>query len=469
MTSIPVSMTTQGPVPTSPTALNQALIAGVAALNPGYTATLPGSLIEDISSTDVGAMVTIDQARVDAINSVSPYLANAFVLAQLGAQFGIVQGLPTNANVYVVFTGQAGFVINPGFLVSDGTNQYSVTNGGVIGSSGQSLPIYAVATNSNTFAIPANTVTQIVSSVPSPYTLTVTNPTAGTTAQAAESVASYRSRVLLAGQVASVGTPAFVKTLLLAIPGVQPNLVSIQQATSGWRVICGGGDTYQVANALLQGIPDISALQGSQLSITAMTAANPVVITTNLDANLTVGSTFTVAGATPSAYNVTYTVASVASGGTVITTTTNGSSFGTYTGGATFSPNPRNLSASLFQNPDTYTITYVNPPQQDVTLTATWNTTLANFTAGQTVNQLASAALSSYINGLEVGTQINELAMTAAFQNAVASVLSPANLTTLEFTVEINGTVVPPAAGTSVIPSDPESYFYASSVTVVQG
>jgi hypothetical protein len=53
----------------------------VAAEVPDYTANLPGSLIEDISSTDVQALATIDQARVDAINSFSPYGANAFALA----------------------------------------------------------------------------------------------------------------------------------------------------------------------------------------------------------------------------------------------------------------------------------------------------------------------------------------------------------------------------------------------------
>ena len=59
------------------------LVALVASENPDYTANLPGSLIEDIASTDVGALTGIDQARVDAINSVTPYGANAFVLAQL--------------------------------------------------------------------------------------------------------------------------------------------------------------------------------------------------------------------------------------------------------------------------------------------------------------------------------------------------------------------------------------------------
>ena len=102
MSTIPLVMGVNGAVPTSPVNLRSTLINNVAATNPGYTANLPGTLIEDIASTDVAAMAQIDQARVDAVNSVTPYGANAFVLAMLGAQFGIQQGLPTNTSVYVV-------------------------------------------------------------------------------------------------------------------------------------------------------------------------------------------------------------------------------------------------------------------------------------------------------------------------------------------------------------------------------
>jgi len=467
--SLPVVMTSAGPQPTPPTVLQQALLQAVAAQVPGYTATLPGSLIEDISSTDVGALVAIDQARVDAVNSVTPYGANPFILAQLGTQFGIAQGTPANASVYVVFSGPGGYVLQPGFIVSDGSNQYALQDGGIIGSAGTSPQLYAVATTSGTFPIPANTVTQIVTSIPSIYTVTVNNPEAGIPATSAESVQSYRSRVLLAGVAGATGTPALLKSLLYSITGVQQQYVSVNKLSGGWQVICGGGDPYSVANAILQAVPDISALQGSQLAITAMTEASPVVITTNLNHNFIAGNTFTVTGANPTAYNLTYTVASVTA--TTITTTTDGAAFGAYVSGAYFSPNPRNVTASVFQNPNTYDITFVNPPQQIVTLAVTWNTTLPNFTAGLSVNQLASPALQSYINSVYVGQPMNLLEMTAIFQNAVSTIITAPNITTLTFAVTINGAVVTPSAGTSIIEGDPESYFYASAtgVTVVQG
>src|SRR5271168_3290506 len=96
--TVPLNMTTTGPVPTPPATLNAQLIANATALAPGLTANLPGSLIEDLSSTATGALIVLDQARVDYINSLAPGAANPFVLYLLGQQAGIPQGLTTNTS-----------------------------------------------------------------------------------------------------------------------------------------------------------------------------------------------------------------------------------------------------------------------------------------------------------------------------------------------------------------------------------
>ncbi len=398
MSGLPLLFNAAGPVTTPPATLYEALIASVAAEVPGYTAILPGSLIDDVAGTDVGALIAIDQARVDAVNSVTPYAANPYLLAQLGQQFGLPQGLGANGSVYLVFTGSAGYVIPPGFIVSDGTNQYVVQDGGTIATGGTSSPLYAMATNSNIFAIPVGSVTQVITSVPSPYTLTVTNPLAGTPAQAPETVESYRSRLLTAYQVAISGTPAYLKTLLLAVPGVSPRLVAVLQNGTLWEVICGGGDPYQVAGAIYAGVSNVGLLTGS-----ATTA--------------------------------------------------------------------RNVTVSIYDAPDTYSVVYVNPPVQAVTLAVTWNTTQPNFVSGSAVDQYIIGAGLSYINGIVVGQPINLLVLQEQIQAAVALVLSAPNLTTLEFAVTVNGVAATPTAGTSIIPSDPESSFAAAAtaVTSVQG
>ena len=397
MTTISLIMTNAGAVPVSPATAQQTLVNTVASTNPDYTSNLPGTLIEDISSTQVAGIVQISQLQADAINSVTPYGANAFVLAQLGAQFGIAQGLPSNTNAYVVFSGTAGYVIPAGFIVSDGTYEYVVQDGGIIGSGGQSLPLYVVANQSGTWAVPANTITTVVTSVAQGYTLTVNNPSAGVAGTGAESVQSYRSRVVGGFQIAGQGVADYLRTAVMAVPGVQPQLVAINQVPTGWQVIAGGGDPYQVAYAIYSSVLDLSTLVGSQIS------------------------------------------------------------------------SSRNVTASIGDYPNTYTITYVNPPQQNVGVSVVWNTNLTNFTNSAAINQAGTLAIQNYVNSVQVGQPINLLDMTNAFQTQTANLLNIANLSELTITVTINGTVTPPSAGTQLVYGDSESYFYASSVSVVQG
>ncbi len=275
--NFPIVITSQGLQPQSPASLLAQLLAAVAATNPGYTANLPGSLIEDVSSTDVGAIALIDQARVELVNSLTSSGSNAFVLSQLGQIFGLTPGLATNTSVNVIFTGTVGFVINVGFQVSDGTNIYQILDGGVIGAGGTSASLTAIAVQQGSFVVPINTVTQIITSVPSAVTLSVNNPTAGTPGGNPETEEAYRSRVLQAGLAASQGMPRYLKTQLQNLPGVVPTQVGIIATLgTGIEVLCGGGDNYQIANAIFQAVFDPSALIASSAH-----PANNVTVTLN--------------------------------------------------------------------------------------------------------------------------------------------------------------------------------------------
>lgn len=400
--TLPVVMTASGPMPNSPAALNSDLIATVQAEDADFTANLPGLLLEDLTSTGTAMLSQMDQARVDAINSVTPYGANAFILSQQGVLLGLMQGAATNTSVLVVFSGSTvpGYVIQKGTVVSDGTYQYILQTGAVIQSTGGSPAVLAVASQSGTWSVPAGSVNQIATSLPTPYNtaVTVSNPQAGTPATTTESVQSYRSRIMQAQQIAGQGTPAFVTTLLQDVPGVTARLVSVLQTTFGWEFLCGGGDPYAVAYAIYQGTLDLSTIVGSNTSA-------------------------------------------------------------------------RNVSVSIIDGPNTYGLTYVNPPQQVTTVQAVWNTNLSNFTAGAQVNALAATAIQTYINSIIVGQPINLNAMSAAFATAITSVLSVENLSALTFTIFINGVETSPEAGTELILGDPESYFYCAQngVTVSQG
>lgn len=560
--SLPTILTSAGAQPTPPATLLQWLIQlvttgqdqygnTIANPVPGYTANLPGSLIEDISSTDVAAMSVIDQARVESINSISPYTANPFILTQLGNGYGIPQGTSANGSVNLLFTGTVGFVISVGFVASDGTNYFTVQDGGIIETSGTSQLLTAIAQNAGTFAIPANSVTQLITSVPSGITLSVTNPEAGTPATSAETVDAYRARVVQAGQVACQGTAPFLKTLLQAIPGVVPQQVSVRSVTGGWEVIVGGGDAYAIANAIYQAVPNLSEVVGSTMSVTAISQANPGQVTTLLNHGYTTGQqvyfndlggmielnsdtvtglTLDTAGSggTAGTYDLgfsggggsgaagTYTIdssgvvssvsltaggydfssapsVSLSSGGitgasvtatvgtlyftaTVVdeknfTIGVNTSSYTAFTTGGYVLPNLRNVTVTINDYPDTYSITFVQPPQQTVNVQFTWNTDAPNFVAGSSVAQLGVPAIVNYINSIPVGAPINLFEMQAAFQQAVSSILATPLITRMVETVSINNIETAPTTGTGLIAGDPESYFYATAatVTVTQG
>jgi len=475
-TTVPIVLNASGAVPATPAALQQQLLAAVAATNPDYTANLPGTLIEDISSTDVGALVICDSALVDLINSISPYTTNEYLLTQLGNVYGVDLQAPTNTSVYVVFTGPPGYVIQIGFTVADGSHQYVVQDGGIIGTGGASQPIYCLATQTGTWAVPIGSVTQLSTSVPQGINLTVTNPQAGTPSTAQETYTQYRLRVLAAGLASAQGMPRFLKTLIGQVPGVQSRLIAVQQSSfGGWKIIVGGGDPYAVAYAIFQGLFDVSNLVGSTLAIGGVTNASPGVVTTLLNHGYTTGNPVTINGVVGMAAlnGNTYTV-------TVITETTfsigvDTTSYATYISGGVCTPNNRNIVVSINDYPDTYGIPIVLPPQQTVAITATWNTIASpgTYVSPTAVAQAANPVLVNYINNLPVGAPINELVMFTLFQNAVASSLNSNLLDRLVFAIYINGVLTAPNAGTYVVYGDPESYFETNAsgtgITIVQG
>lgn len=394
---LPTVITKDGLQPQTAQSLRDQLIAIVAAIDPSYSANLPGSLIEDIASTDTAALTLIDQARVELVNSLTPYGANEFLLNQLGQIYGIQLGQPTNTNVFVQFTSTPGFVIAKGFIVSDGTHQYIVQDGGIIGSSGTVL-LFCVATVTGTWSLPSNTVTILNTSVPSGITITCTNPNPGNPSTGSEDIDNYRKRVLQAGIAASTGMATYLKTLLNNVVDVQTRLISVRQISTNWQILCGGGDPYTVAFAIYSALFDINNLVGS-------------------------------------------------------------------------STTSRNITVSIYDAPDSYNITYVNPVLQTVAIDITWNTTLTNYVSDTSVSVLVANAITAYINSLYVGDAINVFEIQTVFQTAVAAFIPAQNISRMIFSVFIDTILTPPVSGTGLVEGSPEGYFFTqtSSVLVTRG
>lgn len=471
MSTLPTVVGTAGLVPTPPIIIRADLDTRIAAVRPGYTSTLPGSLIEDILSTDTLAVVEMESARVETVNSVTPYGANAFMLNQLGQIYGVQPDPATTTSVFVVFSGNPGYVIERGFLVSDGTYQYAVQDGGIIGQDGDSAQLFCLATTPGSWAVPTNTVNGLITSVPSPFVITVTNQQPGTPSIGSESEESYRARTLEAGLASAQGMGRFLKTLLKDVTGVQPRLVSVVQIDGGgWEVLCGGGDPYQVAYAIWQGLFDVSMLVGSTIRVTGITKAANGVVTTDLNHGLVNGDTATIAQSNPTNYN------GVFAGITVIDEKSFhlGSStigFPDYTSSAVVTPNSRNIVVTINNPPNDYLIRFVNPPLQTVSMVVTWNTSSTNFVSAAAVAQLGAPALVDYVNSILVGLPINLFTLEQVFRDSVASIIDPQLLTRMVFAVSINGVGTDPSAGTGIIAGDPESYFFTdvASIDISQG
>lgn len=472
------TVTSAGAQPTPPATLLAQLIANVAATNPGYTATLPGSLIEDLSSTEVFALAVCDSGAVETINSLSPFTANPFILSQLGQIYigaGSAPAVPTNTSVYVIFNGPPGFVVPIGFTVGDGTYQYVVQDGGVVAASGYTAELFCEATIPGTWAVPTNTVNQLVTSVPddangNPIVLTCTNPVPGVSGAVTETEEQYRARVMQAGQAVSTGTASTLKTLLGNVPGVQQRLISVVQQPNGfWEIICGGGDPYQTAYAIYNSGLNVAGLVGSTLNVTNITNANGIAggqVTTDKNHGYTTGQVAEITGVVGmTAINgVPFTVTVVDEKN--FTTGINTTSYPAYVSGGVVTPNLRNETPNLYDAPDTYSVPFVDPPQQSVTMTVTWDTTALNFVSQAAVAQLAAPALANYVNNIVVGQPMNLGVMNATFAAAVSSVLDPATISELIFAVSINGVSTPAEGGTQLIYGDVELFFETSAAVI---
>jgi hypothetical protein len=486
MAVLPLIMTAQGLQPQAPADLRAQLVASVAATNSDYTDNLPGSLVEDIASTDVAACVQSDSFLVDLVNSVSPNGANAFILQQFGNMCGLRPQVATNVTIYEVFYGPPGLVIVEGFLVSDGSYQYVVQDGGIIGSNGQSLPLYCVAVIPGTWAVPAGSVTLLQTSLPASVIdlVTCTNPTDGIPATAGESISDFRDRVFTAGLANSTGTSRYMKTLLANVPGVQARLVSARQDLNSGKfiAICGGGDPYQVAYAMWKALFWTGGFLPAPIQIGNISSTNPATITTLQNHNLVTGMMETLTGIQgtgvfPTLNGMTLPVTVPTVGGqpslntfTIpVNTAITGS---TYTSGGHVTPNPIVEEVSIYDYPDTYLIPYVIPPMETVALEVTWQTDSPNYVSPSAIAALAGPALQDYINSLPVGVApINVYDMTSIFLQATANTVSSEAITVLTFSVSIDGMPVAPAAGTGVIYGDPNSYFLTdlSLITFSEG
>ena len=470
MSDLSVSYDAAGPVPKTAEELRSELVSRATELSPGITTDLPGSLIEDIVSTDVGALLICDQARVDLINSVGPLKANLSMLNLLAQQSGVAaQKTEGSTTVPVTFSGPAGFPVPQGFLVGDGTYTYQVSDATIISASGISSSVTCVATNTGSWAVPAGSVNQILTSLPSDITLTCTNPVAGTPGGEPETNYEFRERVWQAQMSTVQGYPGFIRQKLTDLENVQARLVSVVQSGNSWVVMCGGGDIYEMAGAIYKSAGDISRLKGADLNVTGITNASPGVVTTDITHGFSSGQVINIAGVTGMVginnVPLTITVLSPHTFSIGIDTTASGS----WTGGGLITPNLRNNVVTINDWPDNYLIPFVIPLQQLVTIKFEWATESTNYLTDATISSLVSEPVIQYVNSIYAGKTLNINNIKDVFLQSINSTIDMSLITTLNVTVTVNGVIANVDVGTNIISGDPYSYWFIASDGVTVG
>jgi hypothetical protein len=329
-----------------------------------------------------------------------------------------------------------------------------------------------LATVPGAWEVLPNTVVQMLTSVPNNIPLTVTNPVSGIPSLSGEPISVFRERCFTAGLAASTGMGRYLKTLVGNIPGVQNRLIAVQNDGDKFVVIVGGGDPYQVANAIWQADFNFLGLAGATIYIDGISNTNPIVITTTNNHNLVTGDVELITGVQGGMSNLntnTYTITKISD--QTFSIPVDGTVMGTYVSGGIVSPNPINQYVSISDFPDTYVIPYVIPPQEVVDIVVTWETDSPNFISPDAIAQAAVPEIIDYINSLPAGTTpINLNVLNKVFLDSVADILVGEYIIDLTFSISINGVGRTPQAGTQVIFGDPYSYFYTQNgqITIIR-
>ena len=260
MTSVvDVTLTSSGAQVTPYADINQAVIQAATELSPGVAVDMPAELVAAIAqSVAYGIKAAADYYALST-NTFSPYGVNEFMLLAQGAQLGFTLNEFNRTSVVVKFMGVNGVRIPRGTLVGDGTYTYQSSIDGII--SGGYVEVLCYATTDGSWAVPAATVTTVLTSFDGSYSITCTNLLDGTPAAGSETIAEYRVRVLTALQINTTATTSYLKSLLWAL-GIPQRLVSVDSNITHVYVDETANE-FNVANAIWQSGVNIAVLAGT--------------------------------------------------------------------------------------------------------------------------------------------------------------------------------------------------------------
>lgn len=228
---------------------------------------LPSSLLSNLLDESVIIENQIQDMITNTFNGISINSSNDFLIKMLGNAFGLVMREKTLPITTITFYGNAGTYINEGIEVSneDGSKKFKTNETGIIKLNGEAnitcvgLDYYDTPTAKNTLNVLVNQIIGINS---------CTNLNDVVESLEAETIREFRERFQIKARSNRTGTADTITTNLLKVNGVDKRLISFKtnqvrdtgSIRSVLEVVVGGGDDYDVANALFNSVLDPNIL-----------------------------------------------------------------------------------------------------------------------------------------------------------------------------------------------------------------
>lgn len=236
-------------------------LAALQAMSPGIPSGMTATLEENVLATSALLMYQLDQSVAALLGSLNPAYAIEPVARNIGAALGVPAKTEGKSTVVVQITGNPGAFIPQGFAVKDSSgNQFAVTSYNVIPAAGVLSVTMEAVEDGDVIVAPVSLTTVVT---PRVGITSVTNPSASTAAQGAETMLQFRKRLNTAMQSQQAGVIPSIKTAISLVDNVILRTVRVIQTGTGIEVVAAGGDDYEVAAAIFANALDLDGLSSS--------------------------------------------------------------------------------------------------------------------------------------------------------------------------------------------------------------
>lgn len=239
------NFTEKGFVKRSPAEIKEALSKWMIENSYGFT-NQTADIQNNILDTFIPCILEMENLTADIANGYAPAYANQFMWEILAQNNGLEYKDESQSSVVLKFSGEPGTYIPANTKLN---NDFVTENSVVLDTTGNA---YVTAYSTSDGEYDANTITEILSSVPNG--VTVTNPASATPAKPAMTADELKLNAQRKFRNALISNEDYCTMKLLELKGIDERLINyrITGDTNRNTIECviGGGDVNEVANVL---------------------------------------------------------------------------------------------------------------------------------------------------------------------------------------------------------------------------